>query len=128
MTRFAAFITSQTASVGRLPVAHTTDAFSFREIMAARKLQPTDCPVYSDKVLYFFYGRPSYRVHYKTEPTSLRAFNPVCFVMDAGSVEPPDRILPLRLWCNGQRYFFAIYASAYEIKRLRVSRKHCGSG
>jgi hypothetical protein len=40
---------------------HTTDAFALREILRTGSFRLTHCPVFQEKLLYFFYGRPAYR-------------------------------------------------------------------
>lgn len=45
-----------------LPLFHSCDGFTFREILESRKLLPSECVVFRDeKLLYLFYGRPAYK-------------------------------------------------------------------
>ena len=40
---------------------HTTDAFALRAIVETGSFRLALCPVFSEELLYFFYGRPAYR-------------------------------------------------------------------
>lgn len=81
MARFWDFINNAIPDLGKLPLIHNTDLFYFREIRTKGRLLPTECPVYDEQLLYFFYGRPSYRPHAKLETVTANAFLPICLVM-----------------------------------------------
>lgn len=46
---------------GRLPLVHSTKSFNLRALTERAGLDPSDCGVFNEKLLYFFLGRPSYR-------------------------------------------------------------------
>lgn len=48
-----------------LPLIHITDAYSFTSILAPGKLEPRPCKIFGEDLVYFFYGRPSYRTKHK---------------------------------------------------------------
>jgi hypothetical protein len=57
-------------------------------------LTPMPCQFLGDDILYFFYGRPSYRVNAGTESTSQEAFHSVCFLIESCSVSDVKSIFP----------------------------------
>lgn len=95
MTRFWDYVKKGVATEAKLPLIHSTDIFHFREISNTEQLEPQECEVYKgNKLLYFFYGRPSYRPHASLETITAKAFLPVCLIMSAGTVPKPIRIMP----------------------------------
>jgi hypothetical protein len=95
MGRFWNFLSNSNAPDGKLPLIHTTDLFCFRQIRNNEKLQPMECDVYKgEKLLYFFYGRPSYRPHGQKQTITAKAFLPVCFVMSREFADCAMRIMP----------------------------------
>jgi hypothetical protein len=41
---------------------HSTDAYALRDLIEGGHFAPVACPVFKEDLLYFFYGRPAYRV------------------------------------------------------------------
>jgi hypothetical protein len=76
-----------------LPFTHTTDAYHLREIAETGALEPQTCRVFSEPLLYMFYGRPAYRVASKVGDNGLDAYWPICFVLRGAGVTP-KRIYP----------------------------------
>lgn len=58
---FKDFLADHEAKFDLLPVLHTTNSRTFRELLLAGSLRPQKCKVFSDEILYLFYGRPAYR-------------------------------------------------------------------
>ncbi len=77
-----------------MPLFHNTWAFNFRTLSRANpaKLTPTDCPVFNERLLYFFYGRPAYRV--LDEESDLLSYAPVCFLLKPDAVTSVERVFP----------------------------------
>jgi len=48
----------------------------------------------NQRLLYFFYGRPSYRVHPQVSNTRISTFAPVCFVFKKNFPWPGERLHP----------------------------------
>jgi hypothetical protein len=95
MGRFWDFVSRSNASDGRLPLIHATDLFCFRQVRADGRLEPAECPIYKpEKLLYFFYGRPSYRPHAQLDTVTAKALLPVCLVMSRELTDRAVRIMP----------------------------------
>ncbi len=73
-------------SLSPLSFIHTTDLFRLGEIEETGELRPQSVDKYfKDSVLYFFYGRPSYRVHPEIQKTRISSFAPICFIFKPSS-------------------------------------------
>lgn len=93
--RLSKLISKQAEAKPLLPLVHNTDAFSFVNALEDGALVPKDCDVFKgEPLLYFFYGRPSYRVNSKEPPTSLDHYLPVCILFKNEKVTPVKRIFP----------------------------------
>lgn len=89
------FIKDVADEQGRLPLVHSTDLFRFQQIRLSGKLSTAECPVYQgEKLLYFFYGRPSYRPHLTEGPLDARSFAPVCMVFNHELANHAMRVMP----------------------------------
>lgn len=94
MNRFSDFFRNETP-LRPLPLLHTCDAFAFRNIANQSRLVTTPCGVYkNEKLIYFFYGRPSYRTTRDHEAVSNPAFMPIVIMLEKDSVKTPKRIAP----------------------------------
>src|SRR6516165_6378384 len=92
-TRFAAFIARQEPSKGVLPAVHTTRAYSFDEMLGDDSLEPSDCPVFKEKLTYLFYGRPAYRA--KDGNNARLQFEwPIIFIFDPTNIGLLLRVFP----------------------------------
>jgi hypothetical protein len=95
MQTFKAFVEKQSPSTPLMPLCHTCDAYTFRSIILSKKLEIRECNVFKgEKLLYFFYGRPSYRIGRPNGSTSLQAYYPVCFVLKWDQMKDPIRVIP----------------------------------
>jgi hypothetical protein len=95
MNRFWSFLTNSYTLPGKLPLTHTTDVYCFRQIREFNQLIPSECPVYKgSNLLYFFYGRPSYRPHPIADTVSARSLLPVCLVMSSELSKLAIRCMP----------------------------------
>src|ERR1017187_6871464 len=77
-----------------LPFVHMTDVFVLSRIAATEQLEPTECPVFKEPLLYLFCGRPSYRPNSKDLPSSLGSMAPVCFVLRPEALASVARVFP----------------------------------
>jgi hypothetical protein len=92
-TRFATFIANHEPSDGVLPFVHTTRAYSFDEMLGTEGLEPTECAIFREKLIYLFYGRPAYRA--KDGRNARLQFEwPIIFVLDPHKIEPIVRVYP----------------------------------
>lgn len=77
----------------KLPLTHLSEAYHLRPIVETGELAPSGCKVFGESLVYFFYGRPAYRVASQIDNNGLDAYWPVCFVLKATAVNP-KRIFP----------------------------------
>ncbi|HEX8664326.1 MAG TPA: hypothetical protein VF744_09890 [Beijerinckiaceae bacterium] len=83
------------AERGRLPLIHTTDVAYFNKIRAAGKLIPEKRPEYNNELLlFFFYGRPSYRPNHDLKTVDSKCFAPICMIMNNELLDDCLRIMP----------------------------------
>ncbi len=95
MTSFAEYIQKQSLGSQELPLVHTTEYFHLASIQASNMLQTNDCAIFKERLLYFFYGRPAYRVSSQTTPTRDVGFYPICFVFRPATIsKKAKRIYP----------------------------------
>jgi hypothetical protein len=80
-TDFARLVRASAPSEQQLPMTHLTDAYHLRSIAEAGMLEPTQCRVFDEPLLYLFYGRPAYRVVAQVESNGLEAYWPICFIL-----------------------------------------------
>jgi hypothetical protein len=70
-----------------LPSVHVTDGYTFRKILETKKLVPTPCRVFkTERLLYFFYGKPSYRSSVTKQIKPNDAELSVAFFLKLGSL------------------------------------------
>jgi len=78
-----------------LPLMHVTKADIFaRYLCKSEKLEPRECPVFGEPLLYFFYGRPAYKIDNKNIVITDEYLFPVCFIIDSSNVGKVKRIFP----------------------------------
>jgi hypothetical protein len=77
-----------------MPLVHVCDCYSLRNILSTKKIQPAACPVFEEDLLYYFYGRPSYRVKDGGLASNTKSMFPVCFIIDPVHVLGVKRIYP----------------------------------
>src|ERR1041384_5094254 len=74
-------------TVQELPSVHVTNGYSFRNILGTRTLVPSPDDVFkTEQLLYFFYGKPSYRpsANQQLEPSD--AEYSAAFILKPGSL------------------------------------------
>ncbi|WP_298295040.1 hypothetical protein [uncultured Litoreibacter sp.] len=91
--RVREYLSQFTADQPLLPLTHLTNMYGFRSIMTGMTLDPTDCSVFREKLLYLFYGRPAYRA--MQSPTAKLKWNvPVGFILKPEAIDHIKRVLP----------------------------------
>jgi hypothetical protein len=109
--RLRNLVNSQTSAKPLLPFVHTTDVYRFANVLDDGCLEPRECTVFTkEPLLYFFYGRPSYRANSSEGPTALDHYLPVCLLFRAGTVNPIKRIFPF----DSGGFHNALYADAFH--------------
>lgn len=110
-TRFRRLIRTQSVTTPSLPLIHGTDVYRFVNAMEDGKLRPRPCNVFvGELLLYFFYGRPSYRVNSSEPATSLDHYLPVCLLFKNDTIRPIKRIFPFDSGGFNQEF----YADAFH--------------
>lgn len=93
--KFTDFILLASPASPVLPLMHTTDGYSFRDIISNDELQPQRCTIFkTEDLIYLFYGRPAYRVGAGVESTSFNMYYPVCFLLDSMYLKNATRVFP----------------------------------
>lgn len=83
---FSDYIEKYKSSPNELPLVHTTEYLRLSSIQSTHTLEPRDCAIFKEPLLYFFYGRPAYRDHTAVTPTREIDLYPICFVFKPGTV------------------------------------------
>lgn len=74
-------VAAENATAEELPLVHTTRCEILAHIFATHELRSvTECAVFHEHLLYFFYGRPAYQHTLGGEPSGNLDLCPVCFV------------------------------------------------
>lgn len=95
---------------------HTTDSYSFDEILSSNSLVPQPCPVFKEDLSYLFYGRPAYRVT-DDAPISIDANAPVVLLLGSNLIEQAERVFPF-----DSGAFAAGRYSKWLNKRMKLSQ------
>jgi hypothetical protein len=75
------------ASVEVLPMMHSCECFDCLGIVESGCLEARDCKVFGEKLLYFFYGKPSYPVGEKVKGNRVDTdYCPVGFIVNPNKV------------------------------------------
>ena len=106
--QFRTFIQSAAPLAGQLGLTHVTDCARLASLVQSEKLEPRMCDVFGEKLIYLFYGRPSYRRAWDGEATSNLDYARICLVLRDDVIASARRVLPFD---SGG---FARYASAFH--------------
>lgn len=93
-TNFSKFVLKANKELNPLPLVHTTEASLFRKILEEHKIDAINCDRFGENLIYFFYGRPAYVINPDMQPTTLSAYDPVCFLLKPLSIKTVKRIYP----------------------------------
>lgn len=70
-----------------LPSMHSTDCIVGEKVLDANELTVMKCPVFNEPLLYFFYGKPVYKVSAKHKiPRTDYLLSPCCFLLDSKKI------------------------------------------
>ncbi len=93
--RLRKLVSKAVPATPKLPLVHSTDAYSLREALADDNLEPVDCNVFlGEALIYTFYGRPAFRPNNSEQPTSLGHYLPVCLIFKLDFTQEIKRIFP----------------------------------
>lgn len=71
-----------------LPLMHSCDGYHCESVIENGILDTTECPVFHEKLLYFFYGKSSYPVSENVDGTRTDTiYCPVCFILDTAKID-----------------------------------------
>src|SRR4051812_3905467 len=88
------FISDADGGIGKLPLVHNTDTYRFDRIRTEGLIKAKACPIFNEKLIYLFYGRPSYRVHPNVRATDADWFAPICLIMNNDLISGAHRLMP----------------------------------
>lgn len=78
-----------------LPLVHSTTCSEFPAIASSGALQPNLCPIFSEPLIYFFYGRPAYYPRRVGRmPSTKITYCPICFVFRPQAATQIARVYP----------------------------------
>lgn len=93
MEKFSDSIDKEKYELPVLPLMHTCDVYTLREILLSRILKTKECDVFQgEQLLYTYYGKPAYRLNHN-DSTSNISFFPVCFILSP-NIKIPKKIYP----------------------------------
>lgn len=110
--RLRRLVNVQSEAKPTLPLVHTTDVYGLVNALEDGLLAPPrPCNIFvGEPLLYFFYGRPSYRVNSDEAPTSLDHYLPVCVLFRSASIHPIKRLFPF----DSGGFHNDLYADAFH--------------
>jgi hypothetical protein len=112
--RLNQFIGSHAAATGILPLVHITRAYGFDTILDGDALEPSECDVFKEKLIYLFYGRPAYRA--KDGNNARLEFEwPIVFVFDPEKVPDLRRIFPFDTGAFALRLYSEFFDKKSEL-------------
>src|SRR6202040_3163431 len=103
-----------TPAAGLLPLVHITRAYAFDQIIDGDTLEPNDCDVFKEKLIYLFYGRPAYRAK-EGNNARLEFEWPIVFVFDAEKISGIKRIFPFDTGAFVQRLYSQFFDHRSEL-------------
>lgn len=117
--KFIDALTGAVSVTPTLPLVHTTSSPDFEyEIGPNSVLKAQKCKVYAEDLVYFFYGKPSYRpqdseTQYRAD---MKQFAPVCLVLDVPPGIAPRRVMPFD---SGSQYEEIMRKEGHIHKRMK---------
>lgn len=93
MSSFQNTLQTEVEDIISLPLLHTCDAFGFRNMLQDLKLIPQECDVFNSKLLYTYYGVPSYRINFNNATVNT-AYYPVCLILDSTKINQFHKMYP----------------------------------
>jgi hypothetical protein len=101
-----------------LPLVHTSRCEHLPDFMKSHALEPQQCPVFGEKLVYLFYGRPAYKS--RIAPGESIALCPICFVFKPHTLSSDfARIFPCDS-CALQGEFFKPTLGSADLMNLEL--------
>lgn len=80
MSPFQAAVSDCMPAAGELPSIHTSLSECLESFARTGQIEPRECNVFGESLIYLFYGRPAYRSSRSSTAGATVALCPVCFV------------------------------------------------
>ena len=107
--RLLSFIKRYTPTENALPLVHTTPAYRFADFIDESHLEPNPCEHFKENLIYFFYGRPSYRA--ADGASAYLEFEwPIIFIFDPHKITQIRRVYPF----DTGAFFRGLYESFFH--------------
>ncbi|WP_281190032.1 hypothetical protein [Vibrio diabolicus] len=120
-SRFDQVLDQASVETPTLPLIHNCDGYVFRSILESQKIKAFQCDTFvNDSLIYFYYGRPAYRVSKDKNSTSLKSSYPVCIVMSPPANLNPKRMFPLDSGAFAANMFSDFFHQDIEIENLSL--------
>jgi hypothetical protein len=120
---FSSFLGGHKPCPPPMPLIHSTDFAGFREIMRVGKLAPTRCDVFHEDLLYFFYGRPAYRVSAEVVNGLQEAYMPISIIMEPEIAISVSRIFPFDSGAFQSRLFQRFIPKNFSIDSYQLGTR-----
>ncbi|MFA1676271.1 hypothetical protein ACDY97_26895 [Rhizobium mongolense] len=90
----------------KLPLVHSTDAYTLADALEDGSLEPRACDVFiGEALIYTFYGRPSFRPNMSEPATSLDHYLPVCLIFKSSFAQDIKRVFPFDTGAFANDYY-----------------------
>lgn len=116
------FVDSHEPTEPILPLTHVTTMFGFRTIMTGMTLEPKECRVFNENLLYLFYGRPSYRAT-QVAGSELNWNLPIGFILNPDAVSTIKRIFPFDSGAFANGLYGETFHAESEMSSFRLTPK-----
>jgi hypothetical protein len=104
-----------------MPLTHITKALGASDIAKLGHVDLTSCPVFNEKLAYFFYGWPAYRVS-GDGPIKLEVACPCCFIFDAKLIEKATAIFAFDTGAFAKRLYKHMLPDEMDVEDFSLER------
>ena len=119
---FRNFIEKHTPTNPQMPFTHNTSGANFQSILFNGKISKIMCPVFHQEYVYFFYGRPAYKVSSKEESCTIEELLPVCMLFKPDSLDNVARIYPFDSGAFDQGCYQNVISNKYNIDEFNMGK------
>jgi len=106
---------------GSLPLVHSTKAYHLRSLAQTNVLQATECDVFiNDKLNYFFVGRPAYKTRAEEAQSPYWQF-PCCFIFEFSMIGDVRRMFPFDSGAFARKRYPS-YTAMMELEQFDVGK------
>lgn len=124
MTKLRDQIPIRQSSLNILPLFHTCEAYNFRNVLYEGHLHPIRQEKYGgDELLFFFYGKPSYRSGSMDEANKFHSALPCCLIFNDQSVPGVKEVFPFDTGAFKAKIFAAFFNKAMKLEDFSLGNK-----